>query len=209
MPYFSRFLFFVSAVVMLVGCAHPTPLSDKTGLPIDGPIAIGDLRKPIAGACGTYTMYWGYCDLIFEDKNGRNVDAFRIRTELDRIAANHTSLSKWVRSVEGDKESELPYDMYLLTISPEIVLVVPREIKRQKNCPSVYQNGCIQSKSFRAHSYWYNTPPNIRSGSFWFSPSQSGMNEINTIDSEAVISFNDTVVKLSPNQGQWRVFREK
>ncbi|MBL8387362.1 MAG: hypothetical protein JNK17_04045 [Hydrogenophaga sp.] len=153
--------------------------------------------------------YWNYCDLLFEDLNGRRVDGHRIRSELDRIASALPPLSRWVKPVEGHDDSELPYDMHLLTISPAVVLVVPREAKRPLNCPSVYHDGCIQSEAFRAHSYWYRSSPAVRAGSFWFSPAQPGMNPINESAAENVIAVDRALLRLTAIRGEWRVIRDK
>lgn len=195
-------------VVVLAGCAYPAPQTDKAGGPIPGPITIGDSRRPISGGCGQVMPYWGYCDLLFEDLRGRRVNGNRIRDEMDRIASSLPPLSRWVAPVEGRRDSELPYDMHLLTISPEVVLVVPREVRRRSNCPSMYQDGCIQSKAFRAHSYWYRSSPKVRSGSFWFSPSQPAVNPINEA-AETVIAVDGAALRLTAVQGEWRVIREK
>lgn len=167
------------------------------------------MRKPIAGGCRQSFMYSGTCDLLFEDLNGRRVDGRHIASELDRTAATFPLLAKWLNSVEGGKDSELPYDMYLLTISPEIVLVVPRGHDRRKSCPSVYQDGCIQSMAFRAQSYWYQAAPKIRPGSFWFSQKTGRLQPIETEEADVVISIDRAVVRLTPAKGTWKVFRDK
>ncbi len=199
----------VHCVLVLSGCAYPAPQVDRNGLPIPGPIAIGDSRRPVTGGCGQVLPYWGYCDLLLEDQHGRRLDGHRIRSELDRIASRLPPLSQWVRPVEGHDESELPYDMHLLTISPAVVLVVPREAKRHRNCPSVYHDGCIQSEVFRAHSYWYRSSPKVRAGSFWFSPAQPGVNPISETAAENVITVDRAVVRLTSIQGEWQVIRDK
>ena len=196
-------------VLVLAGCAYPAPQVDRNGSPVLGPIAVGDTRRPVTGSCRQTLPYWGHCDLLLEDHNGRRMDGHRIRSELDRIASRLPPLSQWVRPVEGPNESELPYDMHLLTISPAVVLVVPRETERPRNCPSIYHDGCIQSEAFRAHSYWYRSSPKVRAGSFWFSSAQPGVNPINEAAAENVIAADRAVLRLAAIQGEWRVIREK
>lgn len=199
----------VHCVLVLAGCAYPAPQLDRNGLPVLGPIAIGDARRPVTGSCRQTLPYWGHCDLLLEDQHGRRLDGHRIRSELDWIASKLSPLSQWVRPVEGHVESELPYDMHLLTISPAVVLVVPRETKKQRNCPSIYHDGCIQSDAFRAHSYWYRSSPKVRAGSFWFSPEQPSVNPINEAAAENVIAVDRAVIRLTSVQGEWRVVRDK
>lgn len=189
--------FGVLCMVVLAGCAYPAPQVDRNGLPILGPIAIGESRRPVTGSCGDVLPYWSYCDLLLEDQHGRRLDGHRIRSELDRIASKLPPLSKWVRPVEGHEESELPYDMHLLTISPAVVLAVPRDTKQPRNCPSIYHDGCIQSEAFRAHSYWYRSSPKVRAGSFWFSTEQPSVNPINEAVPENVIAVDRAVVRLT------------
>lgn len=196
-------------VLVLAGCAYPAPQVDRNGLPVLGPIVVGDSRRPVTGSCRQTLPYWGHCDLLLEDRHGRRLDGHRIRSELDRIASRLPPFSQWVRPVEGPDESELPYDMHLLTISPAVVLAVPRETKRPRNCPSIYHDGCIQSEAFRAHSYWYRSSPKIRAGSFWFSPEQPSVNPINEAVPENVIAVDRAVVRLTSVQGEWRVVRDQ
>ena len=196
-------------VLLLAACASPKVQLDRAGAPLQGPIAIGESRGVVTGECAMGFAYRGYCDLMFEDLHGRRVDGHRIAAELDRKASTLAPLARWMKPVEGGMDSELPYDLFLLTITPEVVLAVPRGKPRQPRCWSVYEAGCIQSMGFRAHAYWYRTPPRMHPGSFWFSRAANGPQMIETVDAEVVIAVDRAVVRLKPNQGNWRVIREK
>lgn len=193
----------------LAACTHPVAKHDRTGLSIPGPVAIGESRRPIAGGCRQHMGPWSTCNVIFEDQHGHQVDAHRMAASLDRTAAAIPQLAPWVRRVEGNSDSELPYEFHLLTISPDIVLVIPRAPGRPQSCGSVYQDGCVQSMGFRAHSYWYRSPPPVRSGSFWFSSAQPVPTPISAADGDITISVENAVVRLTPVEGHWRVFRVK
>jgi hypothetical protein len=196
-------------VLLLVGCAYPKPQLDRGGLPVLGPIVLGEERRPVTGDCRQIFMYAGTCDLLFEDLKGRRVDGHRLRSELDQKASALRPLANWVRPVELGRDSELPYDLYLLTISPEIVLAVPRGSERRKNCPSVYQDGCIQSRSFGGSSYWYRQKPKVHPGSFWFNQATPSPQWIESSASDVVISIDRAVVRLTRTQDEWRVVRER
>lgn len=198
-------------VLLLVGgissCVYLPAKDQYTGAEYLGPIVVGKDRRSVLGNCHQTFMYSGTCDLVFIDHRGSHIDGFQLARELDQTGKHVASMAPWLSKSLGD-ESKLPYDLYLLTISPAIVLAVP-VAPPHIQCGSVYAQGCIQSQGFRGKAYWYRVPPPIRAGSFWY---VEGGDEQFSIDvqSEAVdISAKGAVIELSATDGIWSIVRKK
>lgn len=105
--------------------------------------------------------------------------------------------------------------MYLVTISPAVVVVVPseaiKEWPRSKNCGKLLVTGCIQSKRFRGNAYWFRHSPEITEGSFWFAPGEpkGTIHHIDTRQNKIKIIINDAEIMLTQEDGNWTVNRLK
>jgi len=194
----------------LVGCTYPIVKEQHSGEPYLGPITTGTTRQPVQGGCNSYGMYMGSCDLIFTDRKGSHVDGFRLAARLDETAFQFEPFEKWKAPTgQGKGDSKLPYDFYLLTISPAIVLAVPRPTKWIKGCGSVFDQGCIQSMGFGGRAYWYRTQPPIRQGSFWFVEQGRQYFPIESTAITVRIESDGAVVELNSNGETWNFQRTK
>lgn len=191
----------------LTGCAYAPAKDAKTGAELQGPITMGDSRAPVLGTCRSTFMYSGTCDLIFTDLHGRHVDGLKLAGDLDRAATNMAPLKPWAsRSFE---DSQLPYDLYLLTISPAIALAVPLSSGPRTHCSSVYQEGCIQSQGFRRQAYWYRSVPPVRAGSFWFAVGVDAVQSVDATASKVKIVWEGAEIQLTRSGEDWSVYRTK
>jgi hypothetical protein len=195
------------ASAFVSGCVYPPAKVGRTGAELLGPISIGTTRQPLVGGCYTTFMYSGGCDLIFTDRFGRHVDGHRLARELDQTAKQIEPLAPWL-SKSLDDSSKLPYELYLLTISPAVVLAVPHGASRT-SCSSVYDQGCIQSQSFRAQAYWYRKAPTIRAGSFWYVVDGDKHHQIDARLGKVEITTNGAVLELTADGDTWTVRRTK
>ena len=192
----------------LVGCAYPVAREQRSGEPYLGPITIGTTREPVEGGCNATFMNMGSCGLMFTDRKGYRVNGFRLAARLDETAFQFEPFGKWKAPTgEGKGDSKLPYDFYLLTISPAIVLAVPRPTKWTKGCGSLFHEGCIQSMGFGGRGYWYRTPPPISQGSFWFVEQGRQYSPIDTTATTIKIETDGAVVELNSSGETWNFQR--
>jgi len=209
----SRRLLAFCACTILLGCVYSIPRNSQTGATYDGPITVADKREPIMGGCNQLVMYANTCDYIFTDLRGRRRDAARIGRDLDAVAATLPQMSPWANLAEDRLRARrdlLPYEMYLLTISPEIVLVVPRGNAPTRFCGGPFHYGCIQSQVFRGNSYWYRDKPPIRPGSFWYSPDIPGAHNLDANGKREIsLQVGGAVVRLLAEGEEWKVWRDR
>lgn len=121
-------------------------------------------------------------------------------------------LRPWLNKVEHGKDGrDFPYKMHLLTVSPAIVLVVPRTAaERFSSCSGLIWPGCIQSQSFRGNDYWFQGEPLVRSGSFWFTLEKPGQTfALDASVQETRIETPQAGLKLLAENGTWKVQRQK
>jgi hypothetical protein len=195
------------AAACVSGCAYPPAKDGRTGAELPGPISMGTTRQPVAGGCYTTIMLSGGCDLIFTDRFGRQVDGHRLARELDHTAKQIGPLAPWLRKSLNDS-SKLPYELYLLTISPAIVLAVPPGVF-PNSCSSVYGQGCIQSQGFLGQAYWYRKAPTIRAGSFWYAADGVEHHPIDGRLGKVEITTSGAVLELAADGDSWTVRRTK
>ena len=116
---------------------YPVYTKDTDTTEYPGPLIVNGKRPSILGGCYTnWATYGGGCDLLFVDSNGHQQHAYRIANELDAFGAKLEPMKPWVK-LDYQRTKSLPYEMFLLTISPEIVLIVPREKDPIKSCGAV------------------------------------------------------------------------
>lgn len=186
------------------------------GKPVAGALNVGNVRPPLQSRCGTTAWMANSptCAWAFVDSTGHKVDMDVLRAELDSFAEKRPQFHQWINKVGNEsvqREMNFPYKLYLLTVSPAVVLAVPRKPKEPHSfCGAPAILGCLQSQSLRGNSYWYRESPVINGDSFWFAPALS--NATFPIDSslqEVRITAGDAVIKLVASGELWQVFREK
>jgi hypothetical protein len=193
-------------------------LDDYRSKPVPGALNVGGARPQILFRCGPSgnLLFTGSgCDYVFTDSFGNKISVWSLLKELDSFAEQLPLLKPWMNKVEQRKDGrDFPYRMYLLTVSPAIVMLVPRtkeeSFSLQSSCGRVIEAGCIQSQSFRGNNYWFQGEPFVRTGSSWFSLDKPG--QIFPIDvSTGLISIASAQasLKLKAENGQWNVKREK
>jgi hypothetical protein len=213
-----RTLRYLAAVLVLGGCGAPGLVWRQADINGDvvGVLNVGNTRLPVQQRCGTprfmSPVTAPVCAYAFVDSNGRRVDIFDLRDRIDAIAETLPQLHPWINKVGDRKDEKLfPFRMYLLTVSPAIVLIVPRpQSERYEPCGFLLRTGCIQSQSFRGNSYWFRGNPSIHEGAFWFNADERGPLVLVPSTQEAVlVASGGASVRLVPSNGQWTVSRDK
>ncbi len=205
---------YVAVVLFLAGCGAPGLVWHEAS--IIGALNVGNARPPVQARCGAAPFMSGSsaptCAYAFVDSAGRRVDIFDLRDRIDAIAETLPQLRPWVNKV-GDRKDErlFPYRMYLLTVSPAIVLVVPRaQSENHEPCGFLLRTGCIQSQSFRGNSYWFRGSPSMQPGAFWFNADDGvPTGSIPNVETKVTITSGDASLSLLPSNGQWLVSRYK
>jgi DNA polymerase III alpha subunit (gram-positive type) len=137
---------------------------------------------------------------------------------LDAHAENTTELRPWVNRIDmknAPDPENVPYRMFLLTISPAIVLVVPitpSSSDYYKNrCDTLLFKGCIQSQGFRGSAYWFHDAPPVVNRTFWFTTEEQPGAVHFLKDGQSVheIAVAQATVRLSSTNARWEVHRVK
>lgn len=202
---------------LFAGCAFPGLIWSHKG--IDGPLILGNklaerLEKCDTGPSGISDVT--YCKHAFVDHQGRKVDVVDdIQRRLDDFLALVPSIKPWVKvdqppgSPRAPMSTRLPFRLHILTISPVVVLAVPRDASDTDYCSGrFFVQGCLPSRKLDTEPYWYKRPPKAVDGAFWFSP-ELGIAEkavsrgVNTYE----IELPGSVVKLTRTDSAWAVSR--
>jgi hypothetical protein len=212
------------ALLAMVGCTAVVPweMLSFTGLkeaPIEGALVDGNSRPPVLRRCLQARDSYAQCDYAFQDSAGNKVNIYRdLLPALDAHAEQIGQLKPWINKVDAKnakEPSEVPYKMFLLTISPAIVLVVPVADGRSgyyknRNCSTLLWRGCLQSQAFRGNAYWFTQDPPIARDAFWFTTAEQ-KGSFHGLGDEAShdISVGGSNLRLVARDEQWVVQRAK
>lgn len=187
--------------------------------PIPGALNVGDLRPPVLRRCIQAYNSYPKCNYGFTDSNQEVVDIYDgLMEPLDAHAEKTAELRPWVNRIDmknAPDPAKVPYRMFLLTISPAIVLVVPITPNRsdyyKNHCSTLLFKGCIQSQGFRGSAYWFHDTPPVANGSFWFTTEEQPgtVHYLKDGQSKHEISVDQATVRLSNANSRWEVHRVK
>lgn len=202
-------------LALLVGCSSPGLVwqtADINGQ-IIGALSTGNTRPLVQQNCGTskfMSPHGTTCSFAFIDYSGSRVNIFELLDRIDKVAERIEALRPWINKISDRKDERLfPYRMHLLTVSPAIVLVVPRpSAEIHESCGFLLRTGCIQSQSFRGNSYWFRGNPSVQNGSFWFNLDEPKV--INPLISQSNIQITSggATLRLVMNNSEWLVYRD-
>ncbi|WP_029524287.1 hypothetical protein [Polaromonas glacialis] len=157
------------------------------------------------------------CKLAFVDFRGSKIDVNDdVQKLLDDFMPQVAKLKPWVkverlnRSPEASLGTRLPYRLHILTVSPVVLLVVPREPNDTEYCAGRgLEEGCIRSRVFDLEPYWYKRQPRVAEGSFWVAPALGvTFKQIDTSAGHAFIDLKDSRLRLASRGGAWCITRE-
>ena len=179
---------------------------------------MGNKFAAVVNRCAIFQIMGpGPCQIGFIDHHGEKVLFEELQDEIDAFLPNATPLRAWVGSMHSAGNDapkhypRMPYVLYILTISPAVVLAVPSDDNKRNYCSGVQlEQGCMSSTRLALEPYWYLGNPKIASGSFWFSPSLS--TAITYVPDEArtySITLPDSQIELIAKDGEWEVQRNE
>jgi len=199
--------------LLINSCAIYGPLWDKTQW--TGPIVVGNEHAKIVKKCTRDPVYIR-CKTAFVDHNGDKVELINdVQSDIDNYIRKIPQLAPWVkvrsntsRSLRAQKNSRIPYSFHIITISPLVVLVTPRDLSESDRCSSAYKLGCMNTRVLTLEPYWYQSTPSAKNNSFWFSPDlDKGPVLIPKDIEEYKIKLHDSVLEFESNNGIWNIQR--
>ena len=220
MTTFLRFGKFIIALYVLTACAALGSwdiwISTASPNPTAGALNVGGVRPPILANCNRprLTPYDNPCTYAFADSQGKKVNVLDdLLKSIDASAEKIAQLKPWITKIGSKEDSgrrSYEHKMFLLTISPAIILVVPNKNKWPDDiCSTLFLQGCIQSQSFRGNAFWFRGAPKISEDSFWFSPEDvdGKIHAIDSISNATDIRLKEAVVRLTRAGAEWQVER--
>jgi hypothetical protein len=206
----------LALLAVLAGCGSPGLVWQQANIngEVLGALNVGNTRPPMQQSCGTsrfMSPHGTVCSYAFIDSKGLRIDAFQLLDQIDAVAEKLTPLSPWVNKINDRKDGRLfPYKMHLLTVSPAIVLVVPRKPSEQHEfCGFLLRTGCLQSQSFRGNSYWFHGNPSSEKGSFWFNVNDPHSIAPLQLGATVTIESSGALIRLVSTGSELKVYRDK
>lgn len=209
----------------LASCAMPGLIWMET--PYQGPLIAGNNYAPVVQKCDSGSRGISdviYCDSAFVDHHGNRVDiTLDVRNKIDDYLIKVEPIEPWVIQTrtftdymgkkqtykDAKERSRLPYRLHILTISPVIVLAVPRDKNDSEYCAGrMFKEGCLRTARLKLEPYWYKRNPKVADGSFWFSPTFT--KTITYLPKEAhsyAIDLQDSRLELINEDGEWKITR--
>lgn len=184
-----------------------------TPIPGSGPYTINGVRASAYQKCEQRVMDGArQCPIAFEDGAGRKVEVFRtLIPELDSYLQSLPEYKSWPKSNSSPVETRVPYKLYLLTISPPIVVMVPSPPARFDSCWIDAPTGtCLRSYVAFGNSYDLSAEIPVVEGSRWFAVgSTSDARPIP--DEPAIFNFplDGVTAKLVKTGASWRFERTR
>ncbi len=171
---------------------------DNIGL---GPMIKGNTPSSASKKC-SYTPAGDTCEIFFRDHQGQNLRANSIRDKIDNQLLKIKIFDTWTGLKQ--KVGYFPYKLYLLTISPIVVMVTPASPPTNDYCHNQY----LTSKLIFPVCYQYLESPKVMPGSFIFSTDV--LNKLFYIPDDAEkfeVSIKDTKLELAKSGKEWIVVR--
>lgn len=139
----------------------------------------------------------GPCDVGFMDHRGQVISLRELEREIDAYVPS-LSLPRDVR-------------LYVLTISPTVVLAVPGRSRDRAPCSGEdYKTGCFVTTATGSIPFQYGPRAEVGDGAFWFLPS-SGQRPVQVPQGarSVDIPLPNSVIRLSAEGPYWKVLRMK
>ena len=179
----------------------------------EGPMVQGNNPSTVSMKC-TSDPGGNSCIVYFKDHNGREVNSSALAVSIDDYLSNIRPFDKWVKAAKAQKPysvytANFPFKLYLLTISPAVVMAVPVPPGTHANCNGQdLKYGYLSSRLLYPVCYQYFDKPEIANGTFWFSPdSPNGINYIPDEVDSYTIKVKGADVELAKSGNYWMVIR--
>lgn len=210
----------IGGCVIVGGCGTIVPGTPWSQESYEGPLLIGDQHAKAFKRCSVAPpmMGRGHCELAFLDHQGEKVLWTDVQEQTDSYLKTIPALAPWVGELRSDgtgvsmpsrreRPYRVPYKLHILTISPIVVLAVPRSEGDLDSCGVPSLDGCIPSPRTGSAFYYQDNIKVVR-GSFVFSPDSPLQVLAIPNDTEHFeIGLQDSYLALIAEKGTWRVRR--
>lgn len=201
----------VAALGLVAGCASSdTSWVLTTGA---GPYLSGTLFARVFQKCEQRLMDGArQCKLAFEDEAGKKHEVFHdLISELDDLVIKIPEANAWEKTKSSPAEIKVPYRLFLVTLSPIIVVAVPAPPLVTEQCWSDAPRGnCLRSYIANNNGYSLSTTIPVVAGTLWLSPlSTASRNLVPTGVDQYDFPIAGVNAKLIRQGDSWRFVREK
>ncbi|MRW92048.1 hypothetical protein GJ699_18805 [Duganella sp. FT80W] len=152
------------------------------------------------------------CRIAFEDEFGNKQEVFHdLVSELDRLVLKIPESNTWGRTRSVPVEVKVPYKLFLVTISPIIIIAVPAPQLKTEACWSDAPRGqCLRSYTAYNNGYSLSNSIPIVDGSVWLSPATTkSVHPIPSGVDEYAFPLDGIDAKLIQEDGIWKFFRKR
>jgi len=196
---------------LLAGCvSFDTSWTPTTGA---GPYLSGASFARVFQKCEQRLMDGArQCKIAFEDEAGRKHEIFHdLISELDDLVLRIPEATTWQRTKSSPAAIIVPYKLFLVTISPVIMIAVPAPPAATEPCWSDAPRGnCLRSYVAANNGYSLSTTFPVVAGTRWLSPLRtSSRNFLPTEPVEYNFPLEGVNAKLIRQGDNWRFIRAK
>jgi hypothetical protein len=159
-----------------------------------------------------------YCEYAFVTHTGQRLRVVEdVEEVIDEYLARIPSLAGWAGPQRGAlrwspqyRYVGFPYRLYLLTVSPIVIMVVPiAKAPPAAFCGEGIRDGCLRSKKLD-EPIRFLAAPEIQPDSFWFSPDlKTPERRIPNDETHVVIPLGSSKLDLTSNGTKWEVRRSQ
>ena len=150
------------------------------------------------------------CEVAFEDSAGRKIEVFKtLIPQLDAQLQSLPEFKTWPQSKGLPAQTKIPFKLYLLTISPAIVVMVPSPPAQFEKCWNDAPKGtCLRSYVAFGNGYDLGAEFPVVEGSSWFALGKvSGVRTVPTVGEAYVFPLEGVNARLVRVGSSWRFLR--
>jgi hypothetical protein len=201
-------VFCLSAVALSACVSYDTSWSPLAG---NGPYIESNRRAPAFQRCEQRLMDGArQCSVAFEDASGRKIEVFNtLVPQLDSALQSLPSFDTWPKANGVPVQIKIPYKLYLVTISPAIIVMVPSPPARLESCWVDAPRGtCLRSYVAFGSGYDLSGEVQYAPGSLWLVAGRSPQPQPIPDAQEFTFPIQGVVAKLVRQGPVWQFVRQ-
>jgi hypothetical protein len=206
-----RTLLGLALALMLAGCAS----QDISWTPVAGvgPYLYEGVGARVFRRCERRLMDGAaQCEIAFEDANGQKLEVFKtLIPQLDAYLQDLAEYKTWPRTNGIPVQTKIPFKLYLLTISPAIVVLVPDPPDRRETCwRDAPAGNCLRSYVAFGNGYDLSSKFPIVAGSYWYAPGRTkGLQALPVEGSVYALPLENVNAKVVRVESSWEFRRAR
>jgi hypothetical protein len=151
------------------------------------------------------------CAIAFEDEDGLKHEVFHdLVGELDGLVMKVPGANLWPKTRSYPAELKVPYKLFLVTISPIIIVAVPAPPLQTEHCWVDAPDGkCLRSYIAASNGYSLSTAIPVVEGTVWLSSASAAQGRTIPIQvGEYKFPLDGVDANLIQKDGIWNFFRK-